>query len=138
MGAASRKMSALAQLSLNAVTGWAINQLSRIVARPVSQGAKTARRAMSKNNMNTNHEYIGDGVYASFDGYQIWLHLNSHDSQPLIALDMYTMAHLIGYAKRLQSSPNASVAARGEALDNAGNIAEDEDRFDATGAPINT
>jgi hypothetical protein len=28
-------------------------KLSRIVARPVSQGAKTARRAMSKNNMKT-------------------------------------------------------------------------------------
>lgn len=24
--------------------------------------------------------YIGDGVYAIFDGYGIWLHANSHDS----------------------------------------------------------
>lgn len=23
-------------------------------------------------------EYIGDGVYASFDGFGIWLHANNH------------------------------------------------------------
>ena len=25
-------------------------------------------------------EYCGDGVYAIFDGYGIWLHANSHDN----------------------------------------------------------
>lgn len=24
-------------------------------------------------------EYLGDGVYAIFDGFGIWLHANSHD-----------------------------------------------------------
>lgn len=31
--------------------------------------------------------YLGDGVYASHDGYQIWLHLNDHRSPGIIALD---------------------------------------------------
>ena len=26
-----------------------------------------------------NSRYIGDGVYAGFDGMGIWLHANSHD-----------------------------------------------------------
>lgn len=25
-----------------------------------------------------NHDYIGDGVYAEFDGYGIWLRANDH------------------------------------------------------------
>jgi hypothetical protein len=45
--------------------------------------------------------YLGDGVYASFDGYQIWLHLNDHRSQPLIALDSSTMSSLAHYARRI-------------------------------------
>jgi len=24
--------------------------------------------------------YLGDGVYASFDGYHIWLHLGAHNN----------------------------------------------------------
>jgi hypothetical protein len=50
---------------------------------------------------NTEHEYIGDGVYASFDGYQVWLHLGSHDSPPLIALEPNVMAALVRYAERI-------------------------------------
>lgn len=52
--------------------------------------------------MNSQHEYLGDGVYASFDGYQIWLHLNHHESEPLIALDENTLAALLRYAARLK------------------------------------
>ncbi len=29
--------------------------------------------------MIKNMSYLGDGVYALFDGYGIWLHANSHD-----------------------------------------------------------
>lgn len=45
-------------------------------------------------------EYLGDGVYGSHDGFQIWLHLNSHDSPALIALDSRTMESLIHYARK--------------------------------------
>lgn len=45
--------------------------------------------------------YLGDGVYASFDGFQIWLHLNDHRSRPLIALDFRTYSQLLNYGKRI-------------------------------------
>jgi hypothetical protein len=43
--------------------------------------------------------YLGDGVYASFDGYQIWLHLGAHDAEPLIAIEAAVLHTLIGYAQ---------------------------------------
>lgn len=45
--------------------------------------------------------YLGDGVYASFDGYRIWLHLNAHDSPPLIAIEPQVYDALKLYAKRV-------------------------------------
>jgi hypothetical protein len=45
--------------------------------------------------------YLGDGVYASYDGYQIWLHLGAHDAPPLIALDPGTYRSLAEYAGRV-------------------------------------
>lgn len=45
--------------------------------------------------------YLGDAVYASFDGYQIWLHLNDHRSEGLIALEPAVYAALRDYAKRI-------------------------------------
>lgn len=45
--------------------------------------------------------YLGDGVYASFDGYQIWLHLERHDSPPLIAIEIQVYDALKHYAKRI-------------------------------------
>lgn len=45
--------------------------------------------------------YLGDGVYSSFDGYQIWLHLGEHTAPGLIALDQHTLKALVEYGKRL-------------------------------------
>lgn len=45
--------------------------------------------------------YLGDAVYASFDGYHIWLHLNDHRSRGLIALDPRVFEALKRYAKRV-------------------------------------
>lgn len=53
--------------------------------------------------MSTNEEhaaYLGDGVYASFDGYQIWLAVNHHENKQ-IALDPQVMQRLQGYADRV-------------------------------------
>jgi hypothetical protein len=44
-------------------------------------------------------EHLGDGVYASFDGYQIWLAANHHENR-VVALEPGVMAQLIGYAQR--------------------------------------
>lgn len=47
--------------------------------------------------MNKDHKYLGDGVYVSHDGYQLWLHLDSHHAEPLIALDRRTFLALQSY-----------------------------------------
>jgi hypothetical protein len=46
-------------------------------------------------------EHLGDGVYASHDGYQIWLRVNDHRSAPLVALDRRAFSGLLAYAKRI-------------------------------------
>jgi len=44
--------------------------------------------------------YLGGAVYASFDGYHIWLHLNAHYSPGLIALEPKVYEALKRYAKK--------------------------------------
>jgi hypothetical protein len=51
-------------------------------------------------------QYLGDGVYASFDGYQIWLTVNDHRNPPVVALDEGVMERLIEYSKSLKKSEN--------------------------------
>lgn len=41
--------------------------------------------------------YLGDGVYASFDGYQIWLAVNNEDNI-VVAIDPRVMYMLVQYA----------------------------------------
>jgi hypothetical protein len=45
--------------------------------------------------------YLGDAVYASFDGYYIWLHLGDHRSPGLIALEPVVYQRLQAYAKQI-------------------------------------
>lgn len=47
------------------------------------------------------HEYIGDGVYASTDGYHVMLHLGHHEAEPLVGLEPEVLAALNTYAKSL-------------------------------------
>lgn len=42
-------------------------------------------------------EYLGDAVYASFDGYHIELRLNDHRSPPVVFLEPAVMDALINY-----------------------------------------
>jgi len=59
--------------------------------------------------------YLGDAVYASFDGYQIWLHLNDHRSQGVVALEPSVYASLRRFAKRIWANePKACPACDGE------------------------
>jgi len=50
--------------------------------------------------------YLGDGVYASFDGYQIWLAANDPGDK-VIALDPKTFRSLIEYGKWLKTQLQA-------------------------------
>ena len=45
--------------------------------------------------------YLGDAVYASFDGYQIWLHIDSHLNPPLVALEPRVMDALVIYQEHI-------------------------------------
>ena len=45
--------------------------------------------------------YLGDGVYASFDGYNIWLAANDSDNK-VIALEPAVMDMLIEYSKMIE------------------------------------
>lgn len=49
-----------------------------------------------------NAEYIGDGVYAGYDGMGIWLHANSHDEPTdKIYFELQVLDSLIRFAKRV-------------------------------------
>lgn len=50
-------------------------------------------------------EYLGDGVYASFDGYQVWLHVGSHENFPVVALEPEVITSLVNYYNRLVAPP---------------------------------
>lgn len=45
--------------------------------------------------------YLGDGVYASFDGYQIWLAVNHHENN-VVALEPLVIARLYEYVEMLK------------------------------------
>jgi hypothetical protein len=46
---------------------------------------------------------LGDGVYASFDGYQIWLAVNHHANN-VVALDPMVFDRLCEYVEMLKMS----------------------------------
>lgn len=50
---------------------------------------------------HVDEHYIGDGVYASHDTLQIWLHAESVHGAQEIALDRATFTALVEYAKRI-------------------------------------
>ena len=45
------------------------------------------------------NSYLGDGVYASFDGYMIWLAVNHHENK-VVALEPEVIQTFIEYLKR--------------------------------------
>ena len=48
-----------------------------------------------------NDDYLGDGVYASFDGYHIILDLRGQDSTTRIALEPSVLEALDRYRERI-------------------------------------
>jgi hypothetical protein len=57
-----------------------------------------------------NDEHLGDGVYASFDGYHIWLDLRAQDSTTKIALEPGVMQALVNYRDRIIEAHREAVA----------------------------
>ena len=52
---------------------------------------------MSESKPEIEDEYLGDGVYASFDGYIIWLDLREQDPYIRIGLEPEVLARLAKY-----------------------------------------
>lgn len=55
--------------------------------------------------MNKHDEYLGDGVYASYDGLYVWLDLRGQDNTTRIGLDPSVLKMLDRYRKRLAQLP---------------------------------
>lgn len=45
--------------------------------------------------------HLGDGVYASFDGYQIWLAVNHHENK-VVAIELGMVDLLVNYRDELR------------------------------------
>ena len=58
--------------------------------------------------MNDNPLYLGDAVYAYFDGYGIELKLNHHASPCLIYLEPEVMEALIAFWKKATGAAESS------------------------------
>lgn len=54
---------------------------------------------MTTTSDNDQWTHVGDGVYVTFDGYQLWLGANGPFKQ--IALDPGAFSGVVGYARRL-------------------------------------
>ena len=52
--------------------------------------------------MDKTLKYLGDGLYAKFDGFQIALMVNDHRNEPVAYLDSQVMENLVEYIKDLK------------------------------------
>jgi hypothetical protein len=58
----------------------------------------------SKDNVFGHASYLGDGVYASFDGWHIWLRTGSHEARDAtnsVALEPAVFNALLEYQRKL-------------------------------------
>jgi hypothetical protein len=51
--------------------------------------------------MSNQPEYLGDGVYATYDGWYVELRLSRHDVPFAVALEPPVMEKLIAYYRRV-------------------------------------
>lgn len=54
-------------------------------------------------NAKMPEEYLGDGVYATFDGYHIVLDLRGQDSTTRIAIEPSVLVNLVNFNKRIKN-----------------------------------
>jgi hypothetical protein len=52
--------------------------------------------------MSELNKYLGDGVYASFDGYHVWLAVNDHENR-VVALEPDVVDALFHYVDWLKA-----------------------------------
>jgi len=59
--------------------------------------------------VSVGDRYIGDGVYASFDGYYIWLDTRAQEPVNKIALEPGVWEQLEQFVKDVKADVNASL-----------------------------
>lgn len=60
--------------------------------------------------MKATETYLGDGVYASFDGYQVWVYTsNGIRESERIALEPAVMKNLIGFYRHMYAIHNSKL-----------------------------
>lgn len=47
-----------------------------------------------------NEEYLGDGLYVSFDGFSLWLRAPREHGDHVVALEPWMFASFVNYARR--------------------------------------
>jgi len=53
--------------------------------------------------MEREATYLGDGVYASHDGFHVWLAVNHHENNVVVvALEPQVLANLVKYVEMLK------------------------------------
>ena len=50
--------------------------------------------------------YLGDGIYASFDGWYVWLRVDRNGRPEWVGLEPETFATLVEFAERIWGSLN--------------------------------
>lgn len=50
----------------------------------------------------TNQQHLGDGLYVSFDGFQIAISVNDHRNPPVAYLDPSVMDAMVDYIKEIK------------------------------------
>lgn len=61
-----------------------------------------------KMGVNENQKYLGDGVYASFDGEHIWLAVNAPHNN-VVALNHDVLMALLLYVTKIRQEPEEQV-----------------------------
>jgi hypothetical protein len=51
--------------------------------------------------------YLGDGLYASFDGFTIWLRAPREGGDHIVALESLVYAELVRFVADLRAAPRA-------------------------------
>lgn len=46
-------------------------------------------------------QYLGDGVYAGHDGFQVWVYTDRLEGRHYIALEPMVLAALVGYNRNI-------------------------------------
>jgi hypothetical protein len=59
--------------------------------------------------MDINEMYLGDGVYASFDGYQIWLSTERDGRSHKIAIEPEVLHAINAYEKHIRDKKRSFI-----------------------------